>query len=228
VSKQPIIITGITLLSSLTALAGQITTPVVNVNVTNTSGNALLQQFDPSLGTLTGVTLHFGSASISDSNSIIDNEQGGTIDITYLLGHQVTFTLPAGGPYVPADAQNLNCSGGGAEFSNCSNSNNISFIFPAIDFDLTSAPQAPFLGLGTVAFPYAPSLIENLVTSTPTNPANLNLSVTNLLLTTTMSITYDYSTVATPEPATLGMAGAGFGVMLLVARKRARANRGND
>lgn len=220
--RQTIVITGITLIASLGAFAGQITTPTVNVTVTNTSGNALIQQFDPSLGTLTGVTLNFGPAAISDTIFISDFEQGGTINITYNLGHFVTFTLPVNGPYTPEDFQALNCSGSGPEFSNCSNTEDISFVFSATSFDLTSAPQAPFLGLGTVAFPYSPSLVESLVTSTPANPSNLSLQVSNLLLTTTMSLTYTYDAagVATPEPAAVGMAGIGLCGLIWLTRKR--------
>jgi hypothetical protein len=224
VLKRTIVITGIALISALAASAGQITTPTVNVTVTNTSGNALIQQFDPSLGTLTGVTLNFGPASISDLTSISDFEQGGTINITYNMGHMVTFALPVNGPYTPEDFQGLSCTGSGAEFSNCSNSQAISFTFGATSFDLSTAPQAPFLGLGTVAFPYAPSIIENLVgTSIPANPSNLSLQVTNLLLTTTMSLTYTYDTPTsgTPEPASFGMMGAGFCGLIWLARRRA-------
>ena len=169
--KHTIVITGITLLTMLGAVAGTVTTPTVNVTVTNTSGNALIQQFDPSLGTLTGITLNFGPATISDDISISDFEEGGTINITYNLGHEVTFDLPVGSPYVTEDFQALNCSGSGAEFSNC---NNFRIAFHSSSrrhkFRPLRRSTSTVHRIGQCSrLPYAPSLVENLVTSTPTN-----------------------------------------------------------
>lgn len=175
-----------------------VTLPTVNETSPTVGGTLTLPQFDSSLGTLTGVSLDFGAGSIFANTSISDVQPaGGTIDITYNLGYQVTFNLPVGGPFVPADFQQLNCTGSGTEISACSNSLAISLSNLGGTFDLSS-DAAAFLA-GSVAVTYTPSLVEQLVgSSTPTNPANLVLSVTGESLTMPAAISYTY----TPDPQT--------------------------
>ena len=219
--KRLIVLSGILSIPAVQSYAGTITTPDVLINVTTSAGSVLLQQFDPSLGTLTGVTLNIGKTTISDTAIMSDVEATNVITITYNLGHMVTFTLPGGGTFVPLVAQNLTCSGVGNEFTSCSNLVENSLVLNASTVDLTSAIPGSFLGLGTFAIPYSPALIESLVSSIPSNPSNLSLSVSNLQLTSDMSVTYTFTDpVGTPEPGSLGAAGLGLGTLVFLARKR--------
>ncbi len=173
------------------------------------------------LGTLTGVTLNIGSTKISSDTATSDFQQGGTINITYNLGHFVTFSLPGGGTFVPEDFQSLNCLGQGPEFSSCSAAQAISFTYVPSTIDLTGAIAGPFLGLGTFAIPFTPTIVEDVVTSIPANPANLTLSVTNLSLTSDMSVTYTFDDAPrTPEPGSLGAVGLGLTGLAWMARRR--------
>ena len=210
--------------SALGLSAATLTVPLGVVTDTSPTlgGTLVLPQFNSSLGTLTGVELDFGAGSVSADLAISDIEPGGIIDITYLMGYEVTFTLPAVGPFVAEDAQNLNCSGSGPEIASCTNSESIAFSSISGSFDL-SADLAAFLS-GTVNVPYTPSLVETLVgTPSPLHPSNLNLSVTNESMTMPSSITFTYTPASgTPEPATLFFVGGGL-IGLYGARRRRRS-----
>jgi hypothetical protein len=210
------------LLSAAGLSAGTLTIALPTVNETSPTvgGIVILPQFNSSLGTLTGVSLDFGPASISADTEISDFEPGGTINITYSLGYQVTFTLPVGGPFVVEDAQDLNCSGFGPEFATCDSSQGISFSPINGSYDLSS-DAAAFLS-GTVPVSYTPTLIESKVGgSTPTNPSNLSLSVTGESATIPLSITFTYTpTTSVPEPGSLVLAGAGLLGLGWFGRKR--------
>jgi len=200
------------LASTIGLSAGTITTALPTVNETSPTvgGNITLPQFNSAFGTLTGVTLNFGPGSIAANTEITDFEQGGTIDITYNMGYEVTFNLPVGGPFVPEDFQAVTCSGSGAEFSNCDATNAISFSPLSGSYDLSS-DAAAFLS-GSVNVSYTPALVEQLVSSTPAHPADLTFSVTGESLTMPISITYTYTTPTSgvPEPSSLVLAGAGL------------------
>ncbi len=90
--KHTIVITGITLLSAFGAVAGTVTTPTVNVTVTNTSGNALLQQFDPSLAAsipANPADLTFGVANLSLTNGAIEMIVIGLAGLIWLCRRRV-------------------------------------------------------------------------------------------------------------------------------------------
>jgi PEP-CTERM motif len=213
------------LLASAAAMsAGTLTTilPTVNEASPTVGGTISLPEFNSALGTLTDVTLNFGAGSVFADTAISDIETtGGTINITYDLGYQVSFSLVGellleAGNYAP-----LTCSGFSPETVICDNSGVVSYTQPPESFDLSS-DLAAFL-TGPVSVPYTPSVVEySLGPTTPASPSNLNLSVTNESFSMPVSITYTYTpeTAGVPEPASLIMAGGGMIALGWLGRKR--------
>jgi PEP-CTERM motif len=211
-------------------LSGALTAPAAIVNiplgtVTETSATAggvlILPQFNNSLGTLTGVTLSFGTGSVAANIGISDLEPaGGNISITYDLGYEVTFNFP-GGFYNPQVSQNLTCSGFGVEISSCNNSSALAGAGLTSSVDLSSF--AALFEAGNVDVPYTPSLIEQVVGSTvPASPSNLVLSVTgeNLIMPASLTYTYNSSSSSAPEPSSFVLLGAGLLAVGWARRKR--------
>lgn len=197
---------------ALTLPAGTVTIPLATVTETSPTvgGVLILPQFNNSLGTLTGVTLSFGTGTVAANIGISDLEgTGGNINITYDLGYEVTFNFP-GGFYNPQTSQNLNCSGFGVEISSCNNSAAIAGSGLTASADLSSF--ASLFEAGNVDVTYTPTLIEQQIGSTiPASPSNLVLSVTGESLIMPSTLTYTYTSAASaPEPSSFILLGAGL------------------
>jgi len=168
---------------------------------------ASLSKFDPSLGTLTMVTLTLDS-NTSDNTIVWDNEAGVATDVTLGIGTKVTInvfsmlaatTIPlqTGSSSVTADSDGstdfsgsdaFSFIGGSGSDSNSSSSTNAAIL-------------ALFTGVGTFDA-WLSSSISTLISTTDGFGPSFTIAG---LTYGKISVTYEY--IPTPEPATIALLG---------------------
>ena len=203
--------------------AATLDTPIIAFNLGPTL-NATLPQFDPSLGTLTGITLFYNNVNLTQNANVASIVGAGTSSIfaDFTTGADVTLpNIPEIQPLVQL-FQNFGCSASGKEFNSCSDSHFITSGPLAGSMSISPSPDmSSYIGLSTVAVGIIPFAdIANIVS----NPTASDPIGTNVFLDTTqesgnlfLEYTYTPASVSTPEPASLGLslvglALVGFGV----------------
>lgn len=156
-----------------------------------------VDQFNPSLGTLDGVSVSY--SFVVDTQVTLGSTSGGA-------------TFSGGGSFV-WDANSFYGTGGGAgngggPFSTITLSYNISgTVTPGGDNGLTLDMVK---GTGTSVLSFQPGFSVSVPDGA---------SASGALTSGSLSITYDYTPVAVPEPATLGLATLAAGLVLLRFRR---------
>ena len=189
-----------------------------------TTESIALNQFDPSLGTLNSVTISFYADA--DSTGSITNNSAGTVTVNQydaflrvrLLVPGVTTPANIGTAYllevqpllVSVTPGTTITSGGSIVYG------------PVTDSSASSGPTTyttgltPYIGTGTILFP----LFTNTRTMTDLTGGNLDITQTTLARAQA-TITYDYTSSETPEPATTVLLGSALvGISVLRFRKR--------
>ncbi len=196
-------------------------TPAATISYTASGSTAVtpddfilsLQQFDSSLGTLTGITIDYnvlvsGDFEVQNYNP----KHGGTL--TGTLFSDFTLSGPGGlgtlsnltpstslGSHDIAAGSTYNFSVPGATASD-------SYSVSLADFGL-------FVGNGTIDF-------NNLFKSYTSHNMDFspNRFIADLFGKADLKITYQYDATETPEPATFAVAGVGLAVLAIQARRR--------
>jgi len=218
---------------ALTASAAVITTPLATLNgntpvVTqfNTGTYTLdLDQFDPSLGTLTDITLHFASTSTyaltmkaNGSNVILQGAPANQMKI----GVQMQVYGPnfgfAGFPlYTPS-------TGNTVANQIIPNGNSIAINSPlggtsdSLALVIDSTSYADYTGLGTVSMDVAG---QNFIANIQQILGTYQLTGTGTVVGSVYAdYTYTPAVVPTPEPGTMGLIGGGLIGAAMITRKR--------
>jgi hypothetical protein len=194
----------------------------------NGSGQSVaLPQFDPTLGTLTGVTLSLygninssGTLDNTGSTAVVVSSYLATLDITLLApGTVVPWDSTGGGDLLTVSPQLFNITtpltidaGQSYAFSTSAPLDAAASGPVAV----ASTAFAPYVGTGSVDFP----LYTETSSTTDTSGGDLRISQATLARAEA-TVTYTYDLVATnvPEPASSALLGAGL-LCLGVLRRR--------
>jgi hypothetical protein len=184
-----------------------------------TSESLTFNQFDPSLGTLTGVEITL--ADSATAGSAFSSITGGEGTVTASLSGALDITAPGGAtPFSETTSVFATCTVSiGNTCSNGPNAQNDPTFTPNPVTDTTDL--AAFVGLGTVDLVANIDSVINgnthLGSGTPTTTDNLTWSGD-------VSVTYQYTADSTgvPEPASLTLFGMGIGGLGFLRRQRKR------
>lgn len=185
---------------------------------------ATLSQFDPSLGTLTKVTLML-DADTSASTISWDNEAPVTTDITLGIGAEVTAVGLAGVTAVAVPLQTGSAVGvdadndGAADFLGTDAFSVVGGTGSDSDSDMLTVGLLPYIGLGTFDVTVSASVETFLSTTGGFGPIDPVPGVTDGMVT----VTYEYNPPV-PEPTTFALLSMGLlSLVFHVWRQRKRA-----
>jgi hypothetical protein len=221
---------GLLSIGALTVFAGTINTPTVGYDLTTGGGtapvgtaNGLLAQFDPSLGTLTGITvfidgdftlnLHADIVAQGPTSIFADFSEGATL--SNLPGVSLFDTS------MEFEELQFGCTGVGTEVVSC----NIDQPFTSGLVFGEPAPLAPtpdlsaYIGLGTVPFTVGNFTSITNVNMGPSTGSDVSFNSTEIAGDIYLQYTYDPAGVSTPEPGSFALLAGG---LMLVAFARYR------
>jgi hypothetical protein len=180
---------------------------------------ATLPLFDPSLGTLTKVTLTL-DASTSAGTIAWDNEALVSTDITLGIGAEVTAVGLAGITAVAVPLQTDSATGidadndGAADFIGTDSFSVVGGSGSDSDSDMLTSGLAPYIGLGTFDVDVS-AVVETFLSTTggfgPIDPVPGTTDGT-------VTVTYEYTTA--PEPLAAVLLASGLAGLLTAARRR--------
>jgi len=179
-----------------------------------------ISQFNPALGNLTGINVHFdGLLEGFDHLESLDS-QPSTVTSNYSSIVTLLRNVTVLGSVTPLQIftdqfsayDGSNNSGGtsGASHDGLSISSS---------FDLTPSDSSPYVGTGTVPFSVSAS-VNNSISGTPSFTSSI---LNNETGTVTVTYTYDLipAMVPVPEPVSMALLGAGLAGLLMIRRTRA-------
>jgi len=206
------------------ASADVIDSNTVAYNVDGTE-NDNFTQFNPALGTLTGVTLFYFNADlyISPFASIGETASPASVFADFEIGFNLTLPdIPTFNEFLSITENNFGCTSSVGEFSSCMNTQTFMNGPLAGSVPLSPSSLTPYIGTGTLISQLVSEAdITNVVSS---NPSEATTGVND---TTSgnyyLEYTYTLPSTGTPEPASIAMLGVGLAI--LVVRRRHQAKR---
>jgi hypothetical protein len=203
-----------------TLSAATIDTNTLVFDFTTGTFNGTFSQFDPSLGTLTG--LDFGlNDTFSHFTANVSNSGSGPVSMSadFTFGGDVTLPGFFFANWVFNTVPGLSCSG----TDSCSASSPQFTVGSGVNPISPSPDLSAYVGLGTVDFALA---IDQSITNQTSSPSGGSATLTGLELNGSTFLRYEYtpSTATTPEPSSMVLMGGGLGA-LLFARRKLRASR---
>lgn len=198
-----------------------------NFNINHDGINSTFNQFDSTLGTLTGVELTVTSLA-AGSFSIVNSSPSSTIDVSNILDYIYISSsqldeLNSGSNLPTINLTTSITSGqnpvskkvGGVIGSSTFSIVNSPNQYLANNFSFNIFTLAPYIGLSTVSFSLQDTTSATLVGGTP------NANFADISDPTSLTLTYSYSAV--PEPSTYLLFGLGALALVIVARRRKNA-----
>ena len=199
--------------------AGTVDTAIVPFTLGGTF-NGTFAQFDPTLGTLTGVTLFYQNVNLAMSVHADHPNAGGQVSTyaDFLSGAYMTLPdVPLVNPLVVMTTTHFGCIDGSKEFNSCTVDGNFSSGPLAGSMALSPSPDfSSYIGNSTLAFGLGSLAdITNIIT-TPSisNPVGNNLYFNGATTAGNVYLEYTY-TAAVPEPASFALFGVGVGLLAL-------------
>lgn len=186
-----------------------------STGVVSSTGSVDLQQFDGSLGTLTGISIVWDSG-FSARFSAVQGSASSTGVVSGADGFAVSTIVNIASP-VGTSVPDLSATAGTA-FS-ASIPPNYSQIVAGGDSDTrTYGPLASFIGLGTVSYTFSGTASD---TTAASNGVLRGMVDYLFLVNADITYTYDEPAPAVPLPASLPLLLAGLGGLHLMRRKKA-------
>jgi PEP-CTERM motif len=202
--------------------AGVVDTPSVAFSVNGTFSSTF-QQFNSSLGTLTGVAVVYNTVDFSGDLALlsVNAATGSTASYDFWTGLELK-NLPgvaAINPFLQSPTVHMSCtSSGGSEFSTCSSDHLFNFGSIAGSQGLSPSPNlSAYIGSGTVPFQLVSldSITNKTLVDDTGSGIETRLATGNIYL----EYTYTAATSGTPEPSTFGLMGAGLAAAALIRRR---------
>ena len=203
-----------------TLSAASIDSNTVSFDFSTSVFNGSYSQFNPALGTLTGVELGFND-TFTHYTSNVSNSGTGTVSMSADFAYGADVTLPGffGSTWIQNVSLGVSCTGTNTcstAFPQFTVGSGTNLIHPSPDL-------SAYIGLGTVSLTLTP---EQSITNQSSTPAGGSAFLSGLEIFGSTFLQYDYtpSTAPVPEPSTMALLGGGLGALAL-ARRKLRAGR---
>ena len=186
-------------------------------------------QFDPTLGTLTGVTISFMTTFNATSNLFVTERANDSAPPVFFADGSLSFKL-SGTSLIPdqlsSQAVSANCGFPNPVLSTatCSDNQSISGNFNS---SISGASLAPFIGSGNLALTaelsdtLAPRVAPDNGTGYSDNATMEGTLIGSWDGSVSVAYTYDVPPTPAPEPVTLYLLAAGLGGIVFYRRRRA-------
>jgi len=210
------------ILAALSCALAHAATVDSNSVVFNLNGtfNGSFSQFNPALGTLTGVSVFYSNTTlVMEPVANINGQTPVFIFADFVGGFSLILpSVPAFNPFLSFTEIQFGCSSNTGEFTSCSADQIFSDGPLSGSMPLSPSPNfSSYIGASTVAFSLGTIGGISNINSKPvvTNPIGTNVGLNDLVDSGTLFLEYTFTpaSVSVPEPGTAGLLAAGFAAL---------------